>query len=176
MSSQYPHRLMSKQNYGEIKMKKNTRGIATGAVIAALYVALTYVFSFMASGVIQVRLSEALSALVYFTPWAIPGVTVGCLISNILTGCALYDVIFGTLATFAGALSAYFLRRFKWLVPVPTVLFNTLIIPRVLKHVYGAAEALSLLTVTVFAGEAISAGVLGILLIFAFEKRRHIFK
>lgn len=157
-------------------MKKNTRGIATGAVIAALYVALTYVFSFMASGVIQVRISEALSALVYFTPWAIPGVTVGCLISNVLTGCALYDVVFGTLATLAGAVTAYFLRRFKWLVPIPTVLFNTLIIPRVLKHVYGASEALPFLTVTVFCGEVISAGILGMVLIFAFDKRRDIFK
>ena len=81
--------------------------ICQAAVIAALYVVLTYVFSAFASGVIQVRVSEALTILPAFTPAAIPGLVIGCLLSNTLTGCVLLDIIFGSVATLIGALGSY---------------------------------------------------------------------
>ena len=89
--------------------------ICQAAVIAALYVVLTYVFSAFASGVIQVRVSEALTILPAFTPAAIPGLVIGCLLSNTLTGCVLLDIIFGSVATLIGALGSYALRRHTWL-------------------------------------------------------------
>ena len=86
--------------------------ITQGAVIAAIYVVLTYIVSLLGltNGVIQVRLSEALTILPVFTPAAIPGLVVGCVISNILTGAVIWDVIFGSLATLIGAIGTYMLR------------------------------------------------------------------
>ena len=84
------------QNYGVIKMKnkQKIRGIAVGAVVAALYVVLTYLANTLglASGVIQVRLSEILCVMPVFTPYAIPGLFIGCVLANILTGCALWSL------------------------------------------------------------------------------------
>ena len=76
--------------------------MSQAAMIAALYVVLTFLASALglASGSIQVRFSEALTILPFFTPAAVPGLAVGCLLSNVITGCALPDIIFGTLATF----------------------------------------------------------------------------
>lgn len=157
--------------------KKKTLNITRTAVIAAAYTALTCAFAFAASGVIQVRVAEALCVLPYFTPYAIPGVTLGCLLSNIVTGAmtggvVIFDVIFGTAATLIGAVGAYLLRKWKWLVPVPTIIANTLIVPQILKLVYGAEEAVLFLMMTVGIGELISAGVLGMILLFALEKHR----
>ena len=80
--------------------------VATGGVIAALYVVLTVIANALglASGAIQVRFSEALTILPVFTPAAIPGLTVGCVLANLITGCAPWDVVFGSLATLIGAL------------------------------------------------------------------------
>lgn len=107
--------------------------ICQAAVIAALYVVLTYVFSAFASGVIQVRVSEALTILPAFTPAAIPGLVIGCLLSNTLTGCVLLDIIFGSVATLIGALGSYALRRHTWLVPIPPIVSNMIIVPFVLR-------------------------------------------
>ena len=88
------------------QFSKRTMYVVHAAVIAALYVVLTYLAAGfdLASGAIQVRFSECLTILPYFTTAAVPGVTLGCLIANILIGSAAPDVIFGTLATFLGAL------------------------------------------------------------------------
>ena len=100
-------------------------------MIAALYVVLTLLANALglANYAIQVRFSEALTILPFFTPAAIPGLTIGCLLSNILTGCAPLDILFGTLATLIGALGTYALRRFEWLAPLPPILANTIIVP-----------------------------------------------
>ncbi|HOA84750.1 MAG TPA: QueT transporter family protein, partial [Bacillota bacterium] len=84
-----------------MRIKKSTLFIARAGIIAALYVALTFLSAAMglASGVIQLRLSEALCVLPVFTPAAIPGLAVGCLIANFATGAVVLDVIFGSLAT-----------------------------------------------------------------------------
>ncbi len=150
--------------------------ITHAAVIAALYVVLTYVANMLglANGAIQVRFSEALTILPYFTPAAIPGLAVGCLLSNILTGCALYDIIFGTLATLLGAVGTYMLRRIKWLAPLPPIIANTLIVPWVLMLVYQAPGTIWYFMLTVGAGEIISCGILGMLLLFALNRYKNV--
>ena len=95
-------------------MKKNSKAlfIAHAAIIAALYVVLTLIANAMglANYAIQVRFSEALTILPYFTPAAIPGLFVGCILSNIITGCVPLDVLFGSLATLFGAIFTYKLQ------------------------------------------------------------------
>ena len=142
--------------------------ICQAAVIAALYVVLTYVFSAFASGVIQVRVSEALTILPAFTPAAIPGLVIGCLLSNTLTGCVLLDIIFGSVATLIGAL-----RRHTWLVPIPPIVSNMIIVPFVLRYAYGATDAFPFMIATVGAGEIISCYLLGMLLYGALKKMNH---
>jgi uncharacterized membrane protein len=139
--------------------------MSQAAMIAALYVVLTFLASALglASGSIQVRFSEALTILPFFTSAAVPGLAVGCLLSNILTGCALPDIIFGTLATFAGALGTRAIRKHKWLTPVPPIAANTAVVPLVLYYAYGV-RPLWLSFITVGIGEVISCGVLGLLL------------
>ena len=156
-------------------LSKRVRFLSHAAMIAALYVALTLVSAAvgLASGVIQVRLSEALTVLAAFTPAAIPGLAVGCLLSNILTGCLPWDVVFGTLATLIGAFGTYALRRVsRWFAPIPPILANALIVPAVLQRVYGAEEAYPFLMLTVGLGEIISAGVFGMILYHAVKKTK----
>ena len=148
------------------------------AMIAALYVVLTFLANAigLANYAIQVRFSEALTILPYFTPAAIPGLFIGCLISNTLTGCALPDIIFGSLATLIGAVFTYRLRQHKWMAPIPPIVANMIIVPFVLLYAYGIRPLwFSFLTVT--AGEIISCGLLGMLLLFTLEKyKTHIFQ
>ena len=147
--------------------------ICQAAVIAALYVVLTYVFSAFASGVIQVRVSEALTILPAFTPATIPGLVIGCLLSNTLTGCVLLDIIFGSVATLIGALGSYALRRHTWLVPIPPIVSNMIIVPFVLRFAYGATDAFPFMIATVGAGEIISCYLLGMILYGALKKMNH---
>ena len=147
--------------------------ICQAAVIAALYVVLTYVFSAFASGVIQVRVSEALTILPAFTPAAIPGLVIGCLLSNTLTGSVLLDIIFGSVATLIGALGSYALRRHTWLVPIPPIVSNMIIVPFVLRFAYGATDAYPFMIATVGAGEIISCYLLGMILYGALKKMNH---
>ena len=147
--------------------------ICQAAVIAALYVVLTYVFSAFASGVIQVRVSEALTILPAFTPAAIPGLVIGCLLSNTLTGCVLLDIIFGSVATLIGALGSYALRRHTWLVPIPPIVSNMIIVPFVLRFAYGATDAFPFMIATVGAGEIIFCYLLGMILYGALKKMNH---
>lgn len=143
--------------------------IAQAAVIAAIYTVLTMIAAGfdLASGAIQVRFSEALTILPFFTPAAVPGLTLGCLISNIVTGCALPDIIFGTLATFIGAIGSYALRRNRFLCSVPPVVSNALIIPFVLSYAYHIPGGIPYFMLTVGAGEVISCLVLGQILLSA---------
>lgn len=147
-------------------VQKKTKTLVTGAIIAALYVVLTLLANAfgLASGVIQVRISEALNVLVCFTGAAVPGVTVGCLLANLLTGGVVLDIIFGTLASFIGAFGGYLLRKNRLLALLCPILSNTLIVPFVLKFAYGAPDALWFLFGSVAVGEVISCGILGFLL------------
>ncbi len=153
-------------------MNKKVLFICHAAMIAALYVVLTLVASSidLASGNIQVRFSEALTILPFFTPAAIPGLAIGCLISNLITGCVPLDILFGTIATLIGALGSYALRRYKWLVPLPPILANAIIVPWVLRLGYGMSLPIPFMMLTVGAGEIISCYVLGMILLLALEK------
>lgn len=155
---------------------KKINFLTQAAMIAALYVVLTLAINAfgLASGAIQVRVSEALTILPYFTPAAIPGLFIGCLLSNTITGCALFDIIFGSIATLLGAVGTYLLRRHKWLAPVPPIIANTIIVPFVLSYVYGTSGTIPYLMLTVGIGEVISCGVLGMVLLFALNKYRTI--
>ena len=140
--------------------------IAQAALIAAIYVILTcFISAFnLASGAIQVRISEALTILPVFTPAAIPGLFIGCLLSNLLTGCMPLDVVFGSLATLIGACGTYALRKHKWLAPLPPIVANTIIVPFVLAYVYMAEGTIPFFMLTVGIGEVISCYVLGMIL------------
>ena len=143
-----------------------------GALIAALYVAFSFIaYSFGISGnaVVQMRLSEMLTVLPAFMPAAMPGLAIGCLLTNLLTGCAVWDVIFGTLATLLGAIGTFLLRKNKWLAPLPPILANTMILPPVLATVYGGAT-IPVFILTVGLGEIVCCGILGEILVFFMKK------
>ena len=177
-------------------MKRNKVYYLTqAAAIAAIYVVLTFIANALglSNGVIQVRFSEALTILPYFTPLAIPGLFVGCLISNLLTGCMPLDVVFGSIATLLGAVGTGLLGKaagkwdsdtgktaahtgkvLKWLTPLPPIIANTLIVPFILAYVYQFEGSIPYFMLTVGAGEVISCGILGMILLFALQKYAHV--
>ena len=150
--------------------------VAQAALIAAIYVVLTYFISAfdLASGAIQVRISEALTILPFFTPAAIPGLTIGCFLANLLTGSLPMDVLFGSLATLIGAVGSYCLRKYKWLVPLPPIVANVVSVPYVLAYVYGAEGTITFFRLTVGIGEVISCYILGGILLNALLPYRNI--
>ena len=140
----------------------NILRITYGAVIAAIYVVLTVIFAPISFGPMQVRIAEMLMILPMFTPAAVLGLFIGCIIANMLGGAIALDVIFGSLATLIGAWGGYLLRRNRWLVPIPPILSNALIVPFVLKYGYGFTEIpLPLLMVYIAIGEIIGCYILG---------------
>lgn len=146
-------------------------------ITAALYIALTGVSAIfgLASGTVQVRLSEALCTLPVFFPAAVPGVTVGCLLSNMIFGGTVFDVVLGTFATLVGAILARLCRRLPYLAPLPTIVANTAVIPFVLiLSGVGGMEMYPFFALTVGAGEIVSCGVFGVALIFAVRKNNRI--
>lgn len=159
---------------------KNSKAlfVAQAAIIAALYVALTLLANSLglANYAIQLRFSEALTILPFFTPAAIPGLFLGCLISNLLTGAILWDVVFGSIATLLGAVGTYLLRRCKWLAPLPPIAANTLIVPPVLYFAYRIPGSIPFFMLTVGIGEILSCGILGMLLLFVLQRyKKYIF-
>ena len=145
--------------------------MAQAAMIAALYVALTYVFAPISFSEVQVRIAEALTILPVFTPAAIPGLFIGCLLGNIMGGALVPDILLGSLATLIGAFFTWKLRKANpFLAPVPPIVANTLIVPFVLKYAYGVDLPIPFMMLTVGAGEVLSCGVLGMLLYFALKK------
>ncbi len=154
---------------------KNINYLTQAAMIAAIYVVLTYVFAPFSFGEVQVRIAEALTILPVFTPAAIPGLFVGCLVGNILGGAILPDIIFGSLATLIGAFFTYQLRdKNKFLAPLPPIAANTIVVPFVLRYGYGVALPIPFMMLTVGFGEVLSCGVLGMVLYFALRKYKNI--
>ncbi len=150
---------------------KNTKFLAHGAIIAALYVVLTFVFAPISFGAVQLRIAEALTILPMFTPAAVPGLFVGCILANIIGGGIVWDVIFGSLATLIGAIFSYRLRKIRWLVPIPPVVANTVIVPLVLRFGYGVDMPFVLLVLSIFAGELLGCYCLGEILASALLMR-----
>ena len=148
----------NEQNLSQVQM------VAHAAMIAAVYVVLTMLFAPFSFRAIQVRVSEALTILPLFTPAAVPGLFVGCILANMLGGAIIWDVIFGSLATLIGAVAGRMLRKNRWLVPIPAIAANTVIVPLVLRYGYGENIPILLMAVYVAVGEIISCYVLGELL------------
>ena len=160
-------------------MSKNTKMLAQGALIAALYVALTHLQNFLIPGsttwAIQFRASEALCVLAFFTPAAIPGMTVGCLLFNISNAVALpLDFLLGSLATLLAVGGMYLTRRVTvkgWplLGMLLPALFNALLVGWELTVYVGGGFWLNALYVAI--GEAAVLLMLGSALYYALRSR-----
>ena len=147
-----------------------TRRLARGAVIAALYTALTLLLAPISYGQFQIRLSEAMTLLPILLPEAVPALAIGCLLSNILGGCTIFDIVFGTLATLLAALCTRRLRGKFWLAAAMPVVFNGVIVGAVVHYCYSPAFPLPLCMLTVATGEAIACMIVGPLLIGALRR------
>lgn len=159
------------------KSKNLTLYLTRGALIAALYVVITQLATLvgLSSGAVQFRISEALCILPLFFPEAIPGLFVGCLISNLLVPEAhVLDIIFGSVATLIGAGGAFALRnlpeKFKWVATIPTILANMIIVPFVLIFAYGSEDSYLFMLATVGLGEIVCAGIGGSALYYLLKK------
>jgi len=162
-------------------MNKKTVYLTQAAAIAAIYVVLTLIANAfgLANYAIQVRFSEALTILPFFTNAAVPGLYVGCIVSNIITGCMPLDTVFGSFATLLGALGTYAIsnklkhnKTAEYLAPIPPIIANTIIVPFVLAYVYKFDGSIPYFMLTVGAGEIISCGILGQLLLKALKPKK----
>jgi uncharacterized membrane protein len=145
----------------EVIKMKNVRFMVQAAVIAALYVVVTISFAPISSGLFQLRFSEALTVLPALTPAAIPGLFIGCLLGNFLVGASLVDIIFGSLTTLAAAYMSYRLRDYKWLVPIPPIVLNAIVVGYMLVNLYGVPVSLFAAMAWVAAGQFVACYVIG---------------
>ena len=144
-----------------------TRSVCLSAMIAALYAALTLLLAPISYGAIQCRISEAMTLLPILLPQAIPGLVIGCLVANLLSPVAIWDVIFGTLATLIAALGTYWLRKKPLLAALCPVVANGVIVGVMLAVFYALPLWLTMLEVAV--GEAVAVA-LGFILLAALRK------
>ena len=152
-------------------MKENKVLFLTqAALIAAIYVVLCVVFAPISYGEIQVRVAEALTILPFFTPAAIPGLFIGCFLSNMIAGNILMDMVFGSVATLIGAVGTYYLRGNRFAALLPPIVSNTLIVPFVLCYGYGVNLPIPFMMLTVGIGEVIAVGLLGSVLLNVLAK------
>ncbi|HHV60498.1 MAG TPA: QueT transporter family protein [Clostridiaceae bacterium] len=144
-----------------------TRFIVQAALIASIYTVLTLVFAPLSFDLIQVRVSEGLTVLPYFTPAAIPGLFAGCIISNFIAGNGLIDVIFGSLATLV---AAFFSRKMpkRWLVPLPPVIINAIVVGLILNYILKVPFLAAFGFVAL--GQSIACYGLGYVLMLVLEK------
>ena len=157
------------------KQKNITKVIAQAAIIAALYAALTVLIMPASYGVMQLRVSEALTVFPIFTPAAIPGLFVGCLIANIVSPVGLIDVVIGSAATLIAAVLTYKLRDNKLVALLPPVLTNAVLVGFELYKFYNVGLSLPLCMFWVGLGEAGAVYVLGYPLSLVLEKYRKFF-
>ena len=136
-------------------MKTNAKIITRASLVAGMYIVLTFVSNIfgLASGAIQFRLSEALTLLPIIFPESVWGLFIGCLLSNLLTGCVIWDVIFGSLASLIAAFLTRKLKNKIFLASLCPVISNAVIVPFVLKYAYGLGDAWWYLSLTVGIGE-----------------------
>ena len=153
---------------------KKVTFMVQAAAIAAVYVVLTVLFAPISFGEIQIRFAEGLTVLPYFTPAAIPGLFIGCIIDNFMGGAIPIDILFGSIATLIGALLSYALRKHKFLVPLPPIAANTLLVPFVLYYGYGINLPIPFLMLTIGIGEVVSCGVIGLVLLFALDRYKNV--
>lgn len=158
-----------------ISNKKSSKAIAIMAVIAAVYATVTVAFSFISYGPFQFRIAEGLTILPYFSPFAIVGLFVGCILSNIISPMGIPDLIFGSTATLIAAIITYYIGRSnlpfkKYLSPLPSVIFNALIIGIMVTELYAPNVPLYLNILYVGFGQVVCCYGLGLPLINIIEK------
>lgn len=152
----------------------NVKQLAKGALIGALYAVLTIVAP-ISMGAVQFRVSEALTVLPYYTAAAAPGLFVGCVIANIIMGGALYDIIFGSLATLTAAVMTRAMHKLGWsryLAPLPAVVVNAFVVGAIVFYVYGMNETATYWACVgyVAVGQVLSCYLLGIPLMLLLDK------
>lgn len=159
-------------------MNQRTKYLAQSGMIASLYVVLTLISTMLSlsSGMIQVRLSECLCVLPVFVPSAIPGLAIGCLVSNLVSGCVVWDVIFGTLATLIGAICARLMKKAGIFAVIPNIIANAVAVPLILTYAYHIEEAFPILMLSVFIGETVSCFGIGWLLYGTLKKNEQLWK
>lgn len=154
--------------------KKGVRFMTQAAMIAAIYVVLVFLFAPISFGTVQIRVAEALTILPMITPAAIPGLFIGCLIGNLLSpGLIVIDIVFGSLATFIASIISYKFRNNKYLVPIPPIVINMLVVPFVLKYGYGLPMPIYISALAVGVGQFISCYGLGFVLIQIIERYKN---
>ena len=146
------------------------------ATIAAVYAAVTYVFAPLSYGPVQIRVSEALTVLPYFTPAAIPGLFIGCFAANIISPYGLVDLVCGSTASLIAAWLSYKVRSRPLLVPAPPVVVNGVVIGAMLYFVYGVPMHLFVCMGWVAAGQAAACYVIGYPLLCFLKKHKRIFE
>ena len=154
---------------------KGTQFLTEAAAIGAIYVVLTLLLAPLSFGEVQIRFSEALTSLPFFTPAAIPGLFIGCIIANLLGGAIPVDIIFGSIATLIGAVFTYKLRNSnRFLAPIPPIAANAIIVPFVLRFGYGVNLPIPLMMLTVGIGEVVSCAIVGLILQTALLKYKNV--
>ena len=154
---------------------KGTQFLTEAAAIGAIYVVLTLLLAPLSFGEVQIRFSEALTILPFFTPAAIPGLFIGCFIANLLGGAIPVDIIFGSIATLIGAVFTYKLRNSnRFLAPIPPIAANAIIVPFVLRFGYGVNLPIPLMMLTVGIGEVVSCAIVGLILQTALLKYKNV--
>jgi len=149
---------------------KNTNTLTRGAIIAALYAAITLLLAPISYGEVQIRIAESLTLLPILLPEAVPALAVGCLLANILGGATIFDIIFGTLATLLAALCTRALRKNTLAASAMPVLFNGVIVGAVVHYCYAPVMPLALCILSVAAGEAVSCMLLGPIVLRAVDR------
>lgn len=149
-------------------MYKKTKFIVQSGIIAALYAALTLALAPISYGEVQVRISEALTILPYFTPAAIPGLFIGCFTANMIGPNGIWDVIIGSGASLIAAVFSYLLRRYKFLVPLPPIIVNGVIIGTMLSVLYGLPLVMAMISVTI--GQIVACYGLGLPLLLLLDR------
>lgn len=147
--------------------QKPIRYLVQGAIIAALYTALTLILAPISFGPLQCRVAEALTILPFFTPAAVPGLFIGCAISNVFGGFGLPDIIFGSIATLAAAYCTYKIKN-KWLAPLPSVIINALVIGIMLSVMLELPPIITILEVGV--GQILACYGIGLPLLLVLQK------
>lgn len=140
--------------------KASVRYIVYSALIAAVYAALTIAVEPLSYGIMQIRVSEALSVLPYFTGAAVPGLFAGCLIANLIGPNGLIDVIVGSIATLLSAAAARRIKN-KWLVMLPSVVINAVMVGAELYFVFDKIYSMPYCMLFVGAGQLIACYGIG---------------
>ncbi|HOQ75779.1 MAG TPA: QueT transporter family protein [Thermoclostridium sp.] len=153
-------------------MRIKTRSIVQAAVIAAVYASLTLLIKPFAYGPIQFRISEALTVLPAVLPASIPGVFVGCVLANFLGGFGIVDIVLGSIATLLAGLSTWLLRKRTFLLPLPPVVFNGLIVGSYVYLLYDRTYPWPLTMLFIAISEAIVCYGLGLPLLSLVRKNR----